>query len=328
MTFRWAATSVRSSFHPIENMGVANCNDQIAARAWGCKQHIPPMAVAELMQYDGVFATQFKIKESFEPRWMDVLHQLCDAGKKVVLFQEAETAWPLTRPWDEQKDFMSLLGKVELFLTHNSRDTHIWGSFCTKYKSMRWRTCIDTVRASSFRTGPNIERPIIFGSSYDGRANGLIGLIACKDLGQLWHQNRSTGYEDRNAEMAEAVGVTIAKEIPHSNWEDWMRGVAGAYVAVHPMPAASAGRDQITFAALGIPCIGNEELDIQRELFPALAVNIFDINRIRELVKMLYRETEFYRSVQNEASRQLYMYSLKSAEIQANEIKQTCGMSE
>ena len=107
-----------------------------------------------------------------------------------------------------------------------------------------------------------------------------------------------------------------------------MRGVAGAYVAVHPMPAASAGRDQITFAALGIPCIGNEELDIQRELFPALAVNIFDINRIRELVKMLYRETEFYRSVQNEASRQLYMYSLKSAEIQANEIKQTCGMSE
>lgn len=325
---RWCATSVRPTTAPIEWMAQANCNDQIAARAFGAVDHVDPREHAILARYDGVFATMWKVQAGFEPRWMDVLHHLKDKTNiKVVLFQEAETSWPMNLSWEELKSFIELLNKVDLFLTHNQRDVRLWGAL-RKGVSARWRTCLDIRIAEQYRIEPQYKdgRPILFGSSYDGRANGLTGLVACKDLGHpLWHQNRSTGYHDRNDEMPALTGVTIAKEIPLGSWEHWLKEIAGAYVAVHPMPAAAAGRDQIAFAALGIPCIGNFELDIQRELFPALAIEPFDVDRIEQNVEWLLRSPVDYFDIRSRAMDVVKRYSLEHADIQAKALKERMG---
>lgn len=330
---RWAATSIRSTFATVAQMAAPNCNDQIAARAFGCKFHIPPLARSEFDQYDAVFATMWKVKTNdIESRWMDLLHDLCDKGKKVVLFQEAETPWALTRSWEEQKSFIELLGKVDLFLTHNTSDVEYWGRLRPLKATLRWRTCIDVdwirTHMNPALFSPFNERPILFGSSYDDRANGLAGLIACKDLGRpLWHQNRSSGYEDRNREMPALIGVKIDKEIPHGGWFDWLNGIHGTYIAVHPMPAAAAGRDQIAFAALGIPCIGNEDLDIQGDLFPNLRVKPYDVRQISDLVKNLLMNETFYLNCRNHALGAVRGYGLKAADHQAEDMKMRMGWS-
>jgi hypothetical protein len=309
-------------------MAQPNCNDQIAARAFGATEHVSPTSFDRLRQFDAVFATMWKVcTREFEPRWMDVLHRLKDeTDVKVVLFQEAETAWPTTRPWDEQKSFIELLGKVDLFLTHNHRDIEFWGRLRGGKSTSRWKTCLDIGSIAQYAINPDRKttKPILFGSSYDQRANGLAGLIACRNLGYpLWHQNRSTGYEDRNREVPQLLGVKIQKEIPHCGWDPWAREIAGAYIAVHPMPAAAAGRDQIAFAALGIPCIGNMELDIQRELFPNLSIDIFDVNQIEQKAKYIinnsYIDYEFER---NHAMRRVNSYGLAAAADQAWTLKE------
>lgn len=321
---KWCSTSVRRMNCLIEQIGVANCNDQIAARAFGATEHVDPLHYERLDTFDAVFATMSKIKEPWEPRWMESLHRLKAQGKIVVLFQEAETAWPTTRPWDEQKSFIGLLGKVDLFLTHNERDVDMWGAFRGGRPTMRWRTSMDLsiVRpygiASEFKPG----RPIIVGSSYDQRGNGLMGLVACRAFtNDLWHQNRSTGYEDRTAEAPGLVGVEISKEIPHSGWFQWLSDIAGAYIAVHPMPAAAAGRDQIAFAALGIPCVGSQDLDIQIELFPDLAVNHYDVQGIREKVRELMNYDGYYTRVREYALQRVGRYDLDAGTQQAATIK-------
>jgi hypothetical protein len=310
-------------------MCAPNCNDQIAARAFGAICHYSPLEIAKYAdECDAVFATMWKVRADFEPRWMDALHTLAGLGKKVVLFQEAETGWPLTRSWEEMKSFIELLGKVDLFLTHNTRDTHYWGRLASK--SYRWRTCLDLSPIWRYTMDPDrkADRPILFGSSYDDRANGLAGLLAVKDLGHpLWHQNRSTGYMDRNKELPEVLGVKIDKEIPHDSWSDWLREVSGAYLAVHPMPAAAAGRDQIAFAALGIPCIGNGELEIQRELFGNLQISdIYNPKQIEDAVHWILNAPRDYATIREYAIHKVRQeYGLAAADYQAAEIKRKMG---
>lgn len=331
---KWAATSVRQTASPVRNMAQPNCNDQIAANAFGCQFHFPPTDFDSLSAHDAIFVTMSKIREPFEPRWMDMAHRLCDAGKRVVLFQEAETGWALTRSWEEQKSFIELLGKVDLFLTHNQRDVELWGRLTRGGRSaFRWRTCLDLERIRPFRQDPSRKtgRPILFGSSYDDRANGLTGLVACKDYpNPLWHQNRSTGYEDRNRELPYLLGCRMDKEIPHSNWDSWLDAISGAYIAVHPMPAAAAGRDQIAFAMLGIPCVGSWELDLQRELFPEREVeDIYNPMTIRSQVDILLNPcVEDYEWIrQNAIAKVESLCGLPQADIQAQLLKNMMGWS-
>jgi hypothetical protein len=321
---------VRPNNVPIENIGHSNCNDQIAARAFGAEFHVAPH-FDTIMQYvpNVVFATMWKVKTNeIETRWMDVLHRLKDETNiKVVLFQEAETPWPTTRPWDEQKSFIELLGKVDLFLTHNQRDIDMWGPMRKGKPTYRWRTCLDLTAVAPYVMPVHLKtgRPILCGSSYDQRANGLAGLVACRDFSPLWHQNRSTGYEDRNREAPALLGLTIDKEIPHGSWGQWMFGVHGAYLAVHPMPAASAGRDQICFAAMGIPCIGSMDLDIQMELFPRLAVNHYDVAKIRRLIRYVMEDDGAYDHIRRFAMEKVQKYGLPDAQYQAKLLKQAIG---
>ncbi len=326
---KWCSTSVRRTTCPIGQIGVLNCNDQIAARAFGAVEHVDPTDWEHLKSYDAVFATMAKIKEPWEPRWMDVLHRLKDeTAVKVVLFQEAETPWATTRPWEEQRSFLELLGKVDLFLTHNERDIAMWGAFRKGLPTLRWDTSMDlsVVRPYLIEPEKKLEFPILAGSSYDQRANGLLALVACATFPYpLWHQNRSTGYEDRIAEAPGLLGVKIEKEIPHSNWFNWLAGVCGAYIAVHPMPAASAGRDQIAFAALGIPCIGSEDLDIQRELFPSLAVNHYDVRAIQACLRGLLSSEGEYAQVRAYAMERVFSHDLNAGVIQAAQIKRSMG---
>jgi len=45
---------------------------------------------------------------------------------------------------------------------------------------------------------------------------------------------------------------------------------------------------------LGIPCIGYNNLDTQRELHPNLSVKDGDMETARELVKKLWNDLDFY----------------------------------
>lgn len=327
---RWVATSVRLTNAPIDQMCHPNCNDQIAARAFGATVHYSP--VTELIrhqdEYDAVFVTMSKVREHFERRWMDAVHWLKCIGKTVVLFQEAETSWPMTRSWEEIESFIQLLGKVDLFLTHNFRDVTHWGSLAKA--SLRWRTCLDISHATEriIEPGKKTMRALLCGSSYDDRANGITALMACGSMSghPLWHQNRSTGYGDRNKDLPALLGLHIDHEIEHCGWNEWLEQISKTYIAVHPMPAAAAGRDQIAFAALGVPCIGNGELDIQRELFPELCLtDIFDVEAIRTLIRKLLDDRGFYSYCRDMALKRVQSYGLANAAEQAARIKGMMG---
>jgi hypothetical protein len=60
------------------------------------------------------------------------------------------------------------------------------------------------------------------------------------------------------------------------------------------MPTVAAGTFSLNCAYLGIPCIGNNNVDTQRLCHPDLSVDVYDLERARTLAKKLTNDKSFY----------------------------------
>ena len=101
----------------------------------------------------------------------------------------------------------------------------------------------------------------------------------------------------------------------------WVSEMSKLYVYLHPMPAASAGRDTIICAKLGVPVIGNRDLDAQMDLFPELAADPYDSELIAIYLKnVLGGSPQWYKHLQDRAQVMLDSYSIENGRRRANEL--------
>jgi hypothetical protein len=88
--------------------------------------------------------------------------------------------------------------------------------------------------------------------------------------------------------------ISDLKHLPRMLWTEWMKALSTFKYGIHLMPTIAAGTFSLNCAYLGIPCIGNENVDTQRILFPKLSVNVENLAKARELAKRLNNDQSFY----------------------------------
>lgn len=289
-----ATISCRETEFPIERDQLNNVNDLAGSWCFGSRIHFPLRAnVEKLKDYDAVWFTMSKQIREYELRWMELLTQFKEKWpeKKVILHQEGEAEFYLMRPstaWNIQRDWvLTLKDKIDLLLTHNARDASLYRYFVDKGEVEAWRTVQDVDKITPYLIPPSEKAENIGISTYDGRAGGLVGLaVASKVYDRITQVTRSVYADGREGVFCDRFGVcpTVTRQ---SGWFDWLKQITDVYFYLHPMPAASAGRDTIACAALGIPVIGNKNLDAQMHLFPELAVDVYDTRKQEELVREL-----------------------------------------
>lgn len=292
---RVATVTCREEEFSIERDQLNNVNDLAGSWCFGSRIHFPLKSnVEKLKDYDAVWFTMSKQIREYELRWMELLTQFKEKWpeKKVILHQEGEAEFYLMRPstaWNIQRDWvLALKDKVDLLLTHNARDASLYRYFMDEGEVEPWRTVQDIDKISPYviPSGEKVEKFTGI-STYDGRAGGVVGLaVASQASDKITQITRSIYADDREEVMCARFDVwpNVTRQ---TGWFDWLKQVAGIYVYLHPMPAASAGRDTIACAALGIPVIGNKNLDAQMHLFPELAVDVYDARKQEELVREL-----------------------------------------
>lgn len=91
------------------------------------------------------------------------------------------------------------------------------------------------------------------------------------------------------------------------------RFVALSKVMVYPTRWIGTSRQFISGALCGTPVVGNRDSHTAQRLFPSLTTHIYDIDKMCELVKRLYEDTEFYREVCEYALEQVKYYSATNA---------------
>ena len=75
--------------------------------------------------------------------------------------------------------------------------------------------------------------------------------------------------------------------------------------AVNLMPTVAAGTFSMNCSYFGIPCIGNEQIDTQLQLYPELSVDVNDIHAARLLAIQLKQDLDFYEHVKHYAKQKL-----------------------
>ena len=90
--------------------------------------------------------------------------------------------------------------------------------------------------------------------------------------------------------------------LPYYQWREWIDVLSQFHVGVHLMPTVGAGTFNMNCAFHGIPCIGYEQVDTQRDLHPLTSVKNEDVESARNIAEKLKNDDGFYQecSVQSQ----------------------------
>lgn len=312
-------TERRSQF-PIGPEGQFDTNDVNIAAALGADQHFF-MGEEDLQifaAYDMLLVKMSKVKESYDTSWMGFVPKIRQRypSKLILMYQEAEVDWPLKRPYQDQVELYNAINQCDVFLAHNSKDSHFYSLVKRDRKVIHVPTPLPIQRIKEMRISYEERQKgaeIIFGSSFDDRAHGLFGYLVAAQLlrtgysYKLVQYARSVYADDRNNALKECFGIPF-ETLPYMSWLDFCARSSKAYVSMNLMPAAAAGRDTIMFASLGIPHIGNRQLDPMNNCFPDLAVDVLDTDTAIELLEKLLYDEGFYKKISQFATEQVEKY--------------------
>ena len=210
---------------------------------------------------------------------IDNIRNYCD---KVIIMQEGcHWDW-MEDPVDTMVWFYNQLLKADLLLCHNDADVKYYQGI-TDIKSFILPTLMieDTVK-----TAPQEDRVFVAGNwhtTYRGFDAWVIGQEF--DLPMYGFKS---GKFKQNEELN---GINY---LPWMNWFEFMFELSKCKYGVQTYQA-SAGQFPLNCAYLGIPCIGYNDINTQKDLFPSLSVDRGDIVSARKLANQLQTDKDFYR---------------------------------
>lgn len=139
--------------------------------------------------------------------------------------------------------------------------------------------------------------------------NNMFNSMAAGDNRGL--ELEAVGIETRNADIKRIFPDLKIQQIPKLESYDFMRLLAESVVHFYPTEWIGTARQPIACAAAGTPCIGSDKSHTQRRLWPELACDIYDVDKMACLASRLVTNPGLYSEVVNHALKEMEYYSLK-----------------
>ena len=89
-----------------------------------------------------------------------------------------------------------------------------------------------------------------------------------------------------------------------SNYLDpnnWLSAIYGAKFGIDITRDFAGGNSVLEFASMGIPLVGNQQLQPQQDIFPDTSFDYFDVDGIKKAIHLLLNDNEFYKEVSEKA---------------------------
>ena len=225
------------------------------------------------------------------------LKHICD---KVLVMQES-THWD----WQEQ-DFNTMvwyynqLVDSDGILCHNDIDVPYFKGITGKPAFILPTLMLEDIIEKSDVMGDKVFVAGNWHTTYRGFDAWVIG--------QEFDLPMSGFKSGKFKENEEQNGINY---LPWMVWKDFMFELSKHKYGVQCYQA-SAGQFPLNCAYFGIPCVGYNDINTQRDLFPDTSVNRGDIVSARKLVNKLKSDSEFYNEISNlSKSKYQSMYSEK-----------------
>jgi hypothetical protein len=89
--------------------------------------------------------------------------------------------------------------------------------------------------------------------------------------------------------------------IDRMNEQEWLGFVYGSKFGIDIHREFSGGNCSLEFGSLGVPLVGNINLDTQRDIFPDLSFEFNDYDNIKKVIHLLLNDKDFFEEVSNKA---------------------------
>jgi hypothetical protein len=225
----------------------------------------------------------------------NIVEVLKKENKKVHYVQEGPHWWYNDYEVSDQIYFYNLLANCDSIFAHNESDTKYYqGMFPNKPVYILPSLMIES--SVGFVSLMKEEKAII-GGNFARWYGGFESYTVASTFNlPIWAQTS-------HAMRTEEALVDGIQHLPRMLWTDWITALSEFKYAVHLMPTVAAGTFSLNCAYLGIPCIGNREVDTQRLCHPELSVDVWDVEKARELALKLKNDEAFYEQCSLDACR-------------------------
>jgi len=227
-----------------------------------------------------------------------IVETLKKYNKKVCYIQEGPCWFFNNYDIPTQFNWFNQLSGCDVLFTHNTTDIRWYKGLFPNHKVEVIPTLMYDTLISGM-TAPKQNLAMIGGNFARWYGGFQSYLIADEFHAEKWipssHCKRP--YEDQIEDL---------HHLPYVNWFEWMTALSKFKYAIHLMPTVAAGTFSMNCAYFGIPCIGNKDVDTQKELFPACSVNVEDVDLARLMARNLYRDEGHYDRVSKTAKEFLY----------------------
>lgn len=277
----------------------ANARTEIAWQIALDSEHYPIHQYVEVKGYDHVFIIFPKGKTFLNAEGTRILNErnpvsnllgaeLAEVLKKynkAVYYVQEGPHW-LYNDYElvDQIHYYNLLSTCDGIFAHNESDVVYYkGLFPGKPVHVIPTLMIEETIKNIV---PTKQNKVVLGGNFARWYGGFESYIVAKEFevpifGQSSHARREKEEE-------------LLNTLPRLLWVDWIKTLSEFRYAVHLMPTVAAGTFSLNCAYLGIPCIGNLDVDTQRLCHPELAVRVNDVQKARELATKLKTDQEFY----------------------------------
>ena len=246
------------------------------------------------------------------PEFLEVAFRLRDLGIPFGVMQEgANNYWEEWTP-DHQFVFLAIIQNLaSVVLCHNEYDKAFFKGITNKpviviptghhVKKIKQLVIPDQEKKEIVFIGSTVAR------WYNGMVSYLVANqpqikgIAFPTMGRIYENEKET---------LEKLDKRIVY-YPYMSWLDFMNLLSNYKYAVHLMPEVAAGTFSLNCAMLGIPCIGNKNIDTQRACFPDLSIDINDTKKAKELLKRLTDDKAFYTMVREKALKNVDVFDIE-----------------
>jgi hypothetical protein len=225
----------------------------------------------------------------------NIVEVLKRENKKVHYVQEGPHWWYNDYEIADQIYFYNLLTQCDSIFAHNESDKKYYEGLLPG-KPVEVIPSLMIESSVGFVSLAREEKAIIGGNFARWYGGFESYMVASNFKVPIWAQTS-------HAMRAEEPLIEGLQHLPRMFWTEWITALSEFKYAVHLMPTVAAGTFSLNCAYLGIPCIGNIEVDTQRLCHPELSVDVSDLNKARELALKLKNDEAFYDQCSKDARR-------------------------
>lgn len=217
---------------------------------------------------------------------LDIVQTLKKNNGKVAYMQEGPSWFFNDYTIEEQFKYYNQIAESDIIFCHNIKDVDWYKGLFPNMEVRVLQSLMKDTLIKDIEWKP--EDKVLIGGNFCRWYGGFQSYLIADEFGvEKWipsmHNKRE--FEEEIEDL---------NHLPYLSWTEWIRTLATFKYAIHLMPTIAAGTFSLNCAYLGIPCIGNINLDTQRMCFPQLSVDVEDIDTAREIANRLRKDKEFY----------------------------------